>query len=212
MECVSTDKSRISSASIHIIMRKRTIIIPTLLLLLSCFCACGGGNNKEDIPYGFKEAAEFNDSTQRVFFNTPYGASKEELISNFDFAGFSVDTQKSTDDLLYFKYRDDKHFGFEGKGWENLEVYFVNDKFCEIIFFNIFDDEDKAMKDYDDLLKKISKTYKMTEMEPWNNETCRSHVAISHMDGGMSIHCDSCTTSDKKKQFSVNLHYADNIY
>lgn len=191
-------------------MKIKSTTLLTLIFLVSCFCACGS-SNKKDIPYGLKEAGESNDSTQGEFFGTPYGASVEELVSNFDIAGFSLDTNKSTDDMLFFNYRNDKRFGFEGKGWENLMVYFVDNQFCEISFFNIFDNKDNALKDYDDLLKKISSKYKMTEMEPWSNETIKIHTAISQTDELMTIHCDSSLTEDKKVQYEVNLHYNKNM-
>ena len=187
-------------------MKTKAATLLTLMFLVSCFCACGS-SDKKDIPYGFKEAGESNDSIQGEFFGTPYGASVEELVSNFDIAGFSPDAQKSTDDMLSFKYRNDKRFGFEGKGWENLMVYFVDNQFCEISFFNIFNNKDDALKDYDDLLKKISSKYKMTEMEPWNKETIKTHTAISQTDEMMSIQCDSSLTEDKKVLYKVNLHY-----
>ena len=191
-------------------MKIQTTTLLTFIFLVSCFCACGS-SNKKDIPYGFKEAGESNESTQGEFFGTPYGASIEELVANFDIAGFSLDTKKSTDDMLFFNYRNDKLFGFEGKGWENMMVYFVDNQFCEISFFNIFNNKDDALKDYDDLLKKISSKYKMTEMEPWSNETIKIHTAISQTDELMSIHCDSCLTEDKKVEYKVNLHYNQNL-
>ena len=71
---------------------KKTILILSILLVSICSCVNSNKGSKSQYS-STAEDTLYNDNIQGVFFDTPFGASKKEVINNFESMAFMLSHQ-----------------------------------------------------------------------------------------------------------------------
>ena len=108
----------------------------------------------------------WNAKVQDTFFDTKFGASKEEIIRNFAKHGFRLDKQYSEKDFLIFYHIPKNRFDFGGMIWEKLDVFLTNGKFQSIRFYTPTKDKATAISVFNEIVDVVSEKYKLTTIEP----------------------------------------------
>lgn len=150
----------------------------------------------------------WNDSIQHEFFETLFGASRQDVIDNFTKHGFVLLDDMSDDDMLIFGHKGAETYPFGGMQWENLTVYLTNGKFSGISFYTPREDKDSAMKDYDAIVKVLSQKYQLTESQP-DSTMYKVTRAYSHTPYIVGVGCYSYDSADGKKCYTSSLDYND---
>ena len=121
-----------------------------------------------------------NDHIQDTFFDTKFGASKEELIANFKKHDLEELSFVNSDDLLHFISIQSKKFSFGGFSWENLTVAFTNGKFSAIQFYNAHKDKAQSISECNQIYDKINQKYNFLEDNLNDSTIFKQYVAIDH--------------------------------
>lgn len=187
---------------------KQSFSILLILVSFSLICSC---NSKGDSSYSNKEKEDtiFNDNIQGVFFDAPFGASKQEVINKFKAHGFIVDQYTSSDAIVHFRPTNGNYFTFGNMPWEMLDVSFVNDKFYFIRFMNASDDKATAIQSYKEILSKLSAKYNMMEKEPSDTTTYKVSVGYSKQNRIVIVGCYRYETISRTIMQGVSLEYHD---
>lgn len=142
------------------------IIAAIVVVLGSLTCGGSGCSQSKD-----KIDTLWNETVQNVFFDTPFGASRDEVIKNFAKHGFTLNRSVSNDTWLAFDYNKSDYYSFGGMTWENLNVFLTNGKFSSIEFYNPKKDKAEALDAYNGIVKELSGKYKLTTIEPEPGDT-----------------------------------------
>lgn len=178
------------------------IIVAMIVYLASC-------NGKASSEQSTKIDTLWNDKVQNVFFDTPFGASKDEVIKNFAKHGFSVMKKISNDKTLHFAYNKSKYYSFGGMSWEMLNVSLTNGKFSYITFYNASRDKSDAISKYNSLVDEVSKKYKLTCVECEDSTVYGKVVVFSKSGNKAEVSCDRSESVNKNIFFYVSLSYCD---
>ena len=185
------------------------------LYFLSIFvigiCSCTNSNSYSKSKSDVKDTL-YNDNIQGMFYDTPFGASKEVVIKNFEKHGFYVVTSISTDALLHFRSNQGSIFTFGNMPWEMLDVALYNDKFSTICFMNASKDKASAIEQYDGLLSAISKKYDMMEQAPKDTTVYKVSVGYSKIKRIVAVACYRYETVNKDIWQGVSLEYSDESF
>ena len=178
------------------------VLFGAMAFVIGCHSGDGtGASSSNDTLY--------NDSIQGVFFDTPFGASREILISNFLNHGLAVINDYSTNEEIHFYPINGNLFSFGNMTWEMVDVLFSNGKFCVIRFQNAGNDKAEALNDYDYVLSKVSAKYKMSESEIQDTTVYKASYGVSKNNRVVSVRCYRYESFSKKIMQGVELRYRD---
>lgn len=180
------------------------VIIFTMLLP-----ACKGTTNGKPEKDSTKTDTLWNAQVQNEFFDTQFGASKEEVINNFKKHGFTLEKRYSTDDGLVFNYTKSKYYTFGGMNWELLNVSISNGKFSGIDFYTPNKDKAAAMTSYKGLEEALSKKYKLTDVLPQDTTVYAKKRAYGKNGCISTVCCFRYEAVNKEIFYSAGLSYAD---
>lgn len=182
----------------------------TLLLVFALslpFGSCTNTNNTEK-P---KEAENMNDSIQNTFFDTSFGATKEEVIANFKRHGLILHQNISDDNSLFFHSTKGKYYSFGNLSWEHLNVYLNNNKFYTIRFCNHYQNKFSAEEKYNSVLSAVKSKYKMAEVQPSDTITYKIQRGFDKKGHGILVWCEKGEDVNNNIFYYSNLLYTDTI-
>lgn len=150
-------------------MKSIKFFIPVFsLLMITSFISCqnkGGALKSPSTKDNLKSSQ--NDSVQYIFYDTPFGASKEEVLNNFKKRGLKTFYAKlkidEYDDMLCFSPKKFKHFTFGGLKWHAINVYFKNGRFCSIRFLVQYNNKEEAVTQYYTVENRVSQKYNLSD-------------------------------------------------
>lgn len=151
----------------------------------------------------------WNNHIQNVFFDVPFGANKDEVISKFAKHGFLPIKMISNDHIIHFNYTEGKFFTFGGMNWEMLRVEFVNGKFDFIDFMNYSEDKASALKIYEEVRSAVGKKYLLTDKEPKDTTVYKASVGYGKDKRKVGMSCFRYETINKEIKIGVDLGYCD---
>lgn len=179
------------------------------VLIISC-----NTGSKTKISDGVKEKTQdtvFNEKIQGVFFDTPFGASKEDVIKNFEAHGLNYIKYTSTETLLHFGPRRGKYFSFGNMSWELLDVMMSNDKFFHIRFMSPSEDKATTINAYDNVLSIVSSKYEMMEEVPEDTMVYKIAAGYTknHPRRVVVVSCFKYESVSRRMLQGFSLEYAD---
>lgn len=185
-----------------------------VLLIVSCICICSckKSNNSANSSNTVKQDTVYNENIQSVFFDTPFGASKEEVIKKFKLHDFIPDTQTSSDALIHFHPIQSQNYSFGNMTWDMLDVGFVNGKFNYIRFMNASKDKVSAIQNYENVLSSVSAKYEMMEQVPEDTTFYKMSIAYSKVNRYVSVYCLRYETISKEIMIGTVLEYLDRSF
>ena len=185
-----------------------------VLLIVSCICICSckKSNNSANSSNTVKQDTVYNENIQSVFFDTPFGASKEEVIKKFKLHDFIPYTQTSSDALIHFHPIQSQKYSFGNMTWDMLDVGFVNGKFNYIRFMNASKDKVSAIQNYENVLSSVSAKYEMMEQVPEDTTFYKMSIAYSKVNRYVSVYCFRYETIAKEIRIGTVLEYLDRSF
>ena len=185
-----------------------------VLLIVSCICICSckKSNNSANSSNTVKQDTVYNENIQSVFFDTPFGASKEEVIKKFKLHDFIPYTQTSSDALIHFHPIQSQKYSFGNMTWDMLDVGFVNGKFNYIRFMNASKDKVSAIQNYENVLSSVSAKYEMMEQVPEDTTFYKMSIAYSKVNRYVSVYCFRYETISKEIRIGTVLEYLDRSF
>lgn len=184
-------------------------IIAIIALIIGGTACKGKGNKNTSSEDSTKVDTLWNAKVQDTFFDTKFGASREEVIENFAKHGFSLYEDYSQDNFLVFNHTPKDIFEFGGMLWENLHVHLVNDKFYAIRFYTPTKDKATAISDFKRIAEVVSQKYKLTEIE--SEDTTIYYKKRMYSKSGITgvIVCYRYESADKEIFYTAELGYYD---
>ena len=188
------------------------------LIFVSCICLCSCKNinkNANAISNSSNTTVQdtvYNENIQNVFFDTPFGASQEEVIKNFEKHGFLPIKLTSTDVLIHFNYIRGQNYSFGNMSWDMLDVGFNNGKFNSIYFINSSKDKATAFHNYESILSHVSAKYKMIEQIPQDTTIYKMSIGLSKGNRFVFVFCSRYETIQEKIKIGTVLQYYDRNY
>lgn len=150
----------------------------------------------------------WNDQVQNKFFDTEFGATRDEVIKNFANYGFIVFDDLSDDETLVFGHKSDT-YTFGGMQWVNLNASIKDGKFYSISFYTPRRDKDQAMNDFNDIVANLSKKYQLTNVVSEDTTMYALKRAYSKTPYIAGVGCYSYFDSDSVKFYTTSLDYTD---
>lgn len=151
----------------------------------------------------------WNEKVQNVFFDTPFGASKREVIKNFAKHGVSYNRVLSSEQRLVFDHMGSKYYNFGGMSWELLNVYIYDGKFSAISFYTPIKDKAEAISNYEGIADVLSKKYYLTTIEPDDSTVYGVQCALSKSNIIAIVTCYRYESVEKEIFYTAELSYAD---
>lgn len=193
-------------------MKKLLVVFLAAICMVSC-----NSKSKTAVINGVKQATSdtaFNEKIQGVFFDTPFGARKDEVIKNFKAHNLFLNKQTSSDAVLHFFPIGSKFYTFGNMTWEMLDVYLSNGKFYAINFMNYSEDKASAIEEYDDILDAVSAKYDMMEREAEDTTIYRLSTGYTkpHPRRTVTVACYRYESISKTILQGVSLAYFDEQY
>ena len=186
-----------------------------LMIIAGCICICscnnsknGSNNNSNSSSSAIKDTV-YNENIQSVFFDTPFGASKEDVIKNFKTHNFIPYTQTSSDALIHFHPIQSQKYSFGNMTWDMLDVGFVNGKFNYIRFMNASKDKVSAIQNYENVLSAVSAKYEMMEQAPNDTTFYKLSIAYSKVNRFVFVYCFRYETVTNEIRIGTVLEYLD---
>ncbi len=170
-------------------------VLVSLMAITSCFSG--------------KEQDNMNESIQTTFFDTSFGATKEEVISNFKKHGFELVDFLSNDNTLRFSPIRGIYFPFGNMSWEGMRVLLSNNKFYAIVFSNAHKELSTAEKDYNSILSALKAKYKMAEGESADTLTYKVQRGIDGKGHEVSVCYEKSESLTKEMFYYSGLQYRD---
>lgn len=183
-------------------------ILSLIFICLFCICSCNNSNKSANNKSSDKDTI-YNDNIQGVFFDTPFGASKEELVKNFKKHGFYLNTYISTDALLHFSPSQGSRFTFGNMGWDILDAGMYNGKFAYIRFMAASKDKATVVNEYDKILSKVSQKYHMMEEVPSDSTIYKISTGYSRSNRIVSVSCFRYESLSRQIFQGLQLIYRD---
>ena len=170
-------------------------VLFSLMVITSCFSG--------------KEQDNMNESIQTIFFDTSFGATKEEVISNFKKHGFELVDFLSNDNRLHFSPIKGIYFPFGNMSWESMTVFLSNNKFYAIVFSNAHKELSTAESDYNKILSALKAKYKMAEEELPDTLMCKKQKGVDSMGHEVSVCYEKSESLIKIIFYYSELQYRD---
>ncbi len=188
----------------------RFFFIISIISMIIGGTACKGmGNKNTSSDDSTKVDTLWNAKVQDTFFDTKFGASREEVIKNFAKHGFTLDKSLSTDASLAFDYNKSQYYTFGGMIWEILDVYLTDGKFSEIRFYAPQKDKAAAISRYEKIADELSKKYKLTNIEPEDTITFGIKKVFCKSGINSRIRCYRYESVGKEIFYTAELRYED---
>lgn len=194
----------------------RALIVLALMTTVICMFSCKNGingksSNKDStiVDTLSKDSTKvdtlWNDSVQHVFFDTPFGASEDELIKNFAKHGLKLNKDASDFgfSMLVFNPAPGKRITFEGMTWERVQVYLAN-KFDYISFYTKgTKNKATAISNFNNVVDKLSQKYILTKIEPDSAHIKADEVRMVFSKSGLraKVFCGEVECLDKKDNY-----------
>ena len=189
-------------------MNKISFLITLALFLSLVSCGNNQSNSKTN-----NNAEVDNDSIQGIFFETPFGATKEEIITNFSKHGLSLDTYNSTDEVLHFDSKGSRYFSFGGFGWAKCRVMLNNNKLHCIDFYTPQKDKASSLNAYEAIENAVENKYHMLEVTPSDTTVYAKKRGYSKKQKrGVNITCYRYESVGMMIFFTAELTYYDENY
>ena len=188
----------------------RLFFVIAIIAMIIGETACKGtGSKNTSSEDSTKVDTLWNAKVQDTFFDTKFGASKEEVIKNFAKHGFRLDKEYSEKDFLVFYHTPKNRFEFGGLIWEGVQVFFTNKKFSAIRFFTPTKDKPTAISDFNSISEVISQKYRLTKIEP--KDTLTYAVKRAYCKSGIIawVTCYRYESFGKEIYFTAELGYHD---
>lgn len=186
----------------------RLLFIIAIIAMIIGVTACKGeGNSNTSSEDSTKVDTLWNDQVQDIFFDTPFGASREEVISNFRMHGFTL-SDISTENRLSFDYKS-KYYSFGGMSWEQLDVNLINGRFYSICFYNPRKDKTAALSDYEGIANILSKKYKLTDYDSGDTTVFFNKRAYGKNSCRASASCFRYEAINNEVFYASQLSYTD---
>ncbi len=183
--------------------------IPLIVASCICICSCKNSNNSANSSNTADQDTVYNENIQSVFFDTPFGANKEEVIKKFKIHDFIPHTQTSSDAFIHFLPRSSQKYSFGNMTWDMLDVGFVNGKFTYIRFMNASKDKVSAIHNYENVLSSVSAKYEMMEQIPEDTTIYKMSIGYSKVNRLISVYCFRYETISKEIRIGTVLQYYD---
>lgn len=151
----------------------------------------------------------WNDQIQSVFYDVPFGTSKDSLLAAFKRHHFTPVPELDSDMNMHFMYKGGEFYSFGGMEWELLTVEFLNDKFNLIEFMNCEDDKDAALKQYDIIKKAVSKEYQLEDFDNGDPTVYASCLGYGRDNRKVGVSCFAYEDVDKEMKVGVDLVFMD---
>lgn len=193
---------------------QRVIITFALLAIMILASCSGNGSSNQDAESNDSiQDEQLNDSIQGRFFDTEFGASKEEVIRNFEAHELRYRKNDSTDDALLFMPKAFRtNFTFGGFSWDYVRVYINNGVFYAIEFNNAHKDKASAIQDYDALYERLTAKYVLNNESPSDTTVYKRAVGRSKTERSIAISCHRYESVSRDIYIGVSLAYADLKY
>lgn len=188
----------------------RLFFIIAIIALIIGGTACKGiGNKNTSSDDSTKVDTLWNAKVQDTFFDTKFGASREEVINNFAKHGFTLNKSISNDTWLVFDYNKSKYYTFGGIQWEILDVWLTDGKFSEIRFYAPQKDKAAVISRYEKIADELSKKYKLTNIEPEDTITYGIKKVFCKSGINSQIRCYRYESVGKEILYTAELRYGD---
>ncbi|MBQ9585418.1 MAG: hypothetical protein IJR20_05395 [Muribaculaceae bacterium] len=188
----------------------RLFFVIAIIAMIIGETACKGtGSKNTSSEDSTKVDTLWNAKVQDTFFDTKFGASKEEVIKNFAKHGFRLDKEYSEKDFLVFYHTPKNRFEFGGMTWENLNVHLANDKFYCIRFYTPTKDKATAISYFKDIAEEVSQKYKLTVIEPEDTTIYGKKRAYCKSGLRAVVSCFRYESVDKEIFYAATLGYMD---
>ena len=184
------------------------LIVTITVSSLFSFNCTSKDSNKVDST---KEDTLWNEKVQNVFFDTPFGASKQEVCYNFEKLGVSISPLFSNDSCLVFHSLPDCVIKFAGLEFTQVDALFnKNNKLFAIGFIKTYEYREDALERYKYLEKVLSQKYKLSEYMPDDS----TFIAMKRAYGKNACRASvSCCTYEAlvggEIRYSTRLWYTD---
>jgi len=188
----------------------RLLLIFSLLATTITVFSCKNNNSvKVSDKDSTKVDTLWNEKVQNEFFDTPFGASKKEVIKNFAKHGFTYNKVLSSEQRLVFDHQGSRYYNFGGMSWELLNVYINDGKFSAISFYTPIKDKAEAISNYEGIADVLSKKYYLTSIEPNDSTVYGVQCALSKSNIIAQVSCYRYESIGKEIFYTAELSYAD---
>ena len=187
-------------------------LIYLTIMLCSCVNSSKGSSSNIEEQQKVKKDTLYNDSIQGVFFGTPFGASKEEVVKNLEGHGFVLNRYESSDVLLDFFPTQGSRFSFGNISWKMLDVLLSNNKFYYIRFINTNNDKASALSQFDEVFHAVSAKYYLNDYASGDTTIYKMSVGYTKMQRGVFVICRRYESTAGNIIYGTMLEYLDNNY
>ena len=150
-----------------------------------------------------------NEFVQDTFYDTRFGATREEVVQNFTAHGFSYDKAVSNEGILLFYPTDKLYFTFGNRNWQIINVQFYNNKFSAILFYDPQKEKFSAETKYKNILSEVKSKYKMTESAISDTTTYARNVGLGKNKCNITVEYKMYETVGHEKMYSAYLIYTN---
>ena len=200
-------------------MKKSISFLPFIAVLFSLMaitsCSKSTDSGKEQPTKDVNEAGQsiikpnMNESIQTTFFDTSFGATKEEVVSYFKKHGLTIHKSFSDDNILRFTSTLGESFSFGNMSWSHINVYLKNNKFYGIEFCNFYKEKFSAESDYNSILSALKAKYKMAEEVPSDTLTYKIQKGVDEKGHVVQVDFLKGESVDHKTWYYSYLRYGD---
>ena len=183
-------------------------IIAIITVVIGTFSCKGTGEDNKSGESSTQVDTLWNDDIQTVFFDTPFGASRQEVVNNFARHGFYL-RNYSTKDFLPFYSQKGQYFEFGGMTWENLDVTLKNGKFYTIRFYYPYKDKSQALNNFEGIANALAKKYKLTNFYPNDSTVLINRRAYGRNSCRASASCYRYESVSHETFYASQLSYTD---
>lgn len=181
-------------------------LLSTAMTMFSCKNTIKGNVSDKDST---KVDTLWNEKVQNEFFDTPFGASKQEVVKNFAKHGFTYNKVLSTEQRLVFDHQGSRYYNFGGMSWQLLNVFITDGKFSAISFYTPIKDKATAISNYESIADVLSKKYYLTSIEPDDSTVYGVQCALSKSNIIAQVSCYRYESVGKEIFYTAELSYAD---
>ena len=180
-----------------------------LIGILSSSCKGNGNGISKDVD------TVWNEHVQNVFFDTPFGSTQSEVISNFAKRGITTAyLAQKTEGALMYSGGIYYICSFGDMNWHMINVGFSGGKFNCIKFYNAFKDKASALESFQEIKNAVGAKYKISDIkvQPTDTTTYDIAKAFGKDNRTITIYCQKKESMGKEVLVYVILEYFDNNY
>ena len=182
-----------------------------LLSVISCIfflVACGNKANKGSEQEGLDTL--WNAKVQDTFYGATFGEPTDNVISQLEAQGFSLQEDISTDALLHFRPQNCNVFTFGDMSWQMLDVFTSNKVFTGIRFMNAYVDKASAEAEYDTTEGALASKYRLTNKTPKDTTIYNRKLIFGRNNVIAVIRCFRYETISHNIMIANSLEYYSN--